>query len=132
MSTYDRQRRNRMTARHNATLIALGALPSQLGPIKDAIDAIEDRHHRWAMTYFNDEQADHWHEHWELMQRLDRASLCAALPKLPPEVVMFNQDARGYCLKINNDVDAGLAIIAATGCVKDWGGYGLLCSAAYT
>ena len=123
-------RRNRMTARHNATLISLGAKASQLGLIKAAIDDIEARHHRCAMLLCNEQQADGWYESWIFRQRLDLAALCSALPNLPPEAVTFNQDARGYCLKITNDTLIGEAPIASSGCVTDWGGYGLLMSEA--
>ena len=128
----EHQRQQRMILRHNAVLIALGAPATQLGPIKRAIDAIEVRHHRRAVTACNELVSQYWLDHSKLLEEMDTAVLLAALPNLPPSVLFFNGDPRGYCLKVNNETTLGQTVIAATNMVTDMGGDGLLMSEAYT
>jgi hypothetical protein len=128
----EHQRKQRMIARHNDVLIALGAPVTQLEPIKKVIDEIEVRHRGRAITACNESVSQYWLDHTKLLEDMDAARICAALPNLPPSVLFFNDDPRGYCLKVTDETIEGRALIAATNMVTDFGGYGLLMSEAYT
>lgn len=115
--------------RQMAAFKALGAENPTLAARE--FDKIERRHHRKALDYCNEPQADGWLELWETQKLMDLAALRALLPHVQEGAFFVNQDPRGYAIKLDNENEAGRAAIELAGCVTDWGGYGLLQSEAY-
>ncbi len=95
------------------------------------IDRIERRHHRKALDYCNEPQTDYWLEFWNTQKRMDLYAIRALLPFIEDGALFVNQDPRGYAIKLDNETETGRAAIELSGCVTDWGGYGLLQSEAY-
>lgn len=89
--------------------------------------------HDGATAYCNGEEFHHegksypWHKEWawEDFSRLVAWKVKKALGTLPPGFFV-NGDPRGYSCKIDNETEAGRALIDACQLHRDMGGFGIL------
>jgi hypothetical protein len=81
-----------------------------------ALRRLEEKAHRFAEMYCNVENFDMESAHKNVIKAATRIFN----GKLPAGF-FFNQDPRGYALKIDND-----SVLIPEGLHTDWGGYGIL------
>ena len=108
--------------RHGEQLKAIFNLPADTDPIKlcKSLRRIENKAERYATDYCNGviDIAEMETSHDKILKAVDKI----LKPKQTGVPIFFNQDPRGYALKIDDEYIRNNNIRIMT----DWGGYGII------